>query len=181
MTTSREIQLVERPDGMPTEAHFKLVETDLPDPHAGEILVQNQYMSVDPAMRPRLSNGQQPLNEAMTGGAIGGRRRLRTPRFQEGDIVQHGLGFRERFVSDGQGVRKLEPGDLPLTVYMHALGGTGFTAWGGSADHGRAAGRRERVCFGGRRCGRIGRRHRSPRSKAATSLAARVPKRNVDG
>src|SRR5213075_2299602 len=46
--------------------------------------------------------------------------------------VNNRLGFREWFVSDGKGLTGLkpEPG-LPLTVHMHALGGTGFTAYGG--------------------------------------------------
>ena len=130
-TQSREIHLVDRPDGMPTEAHFSLVESTIADPADGEILIQNQYMSVDPAMRPRLSNGQQPLNEVMSGGAIGVVAASQNSAFKEGDIVQHGLGFREYALSDGRGVRTLDPGELPVTVYMHALGGTGFTAWGG--------------------------------------------------
>jgi hypothetical protein len=88
-------------------------------------------MSVDPAMRPRLSVGQE-LNEAMGGGALGRVEKSRNPAFAEGDIVNNRFGFREYFVSDGKGLSKLaaDPA-LPLTVYMHALGGTGFTAYGG--------------------------------------------------
>jgi NADPH-dependent curcumin reductase CurA len=42
------------------------------------------------------------------------------------------MGFREYFVSDGKGLTRLTPAEgLPLTVHMHALGGTGFTAYGG--------------------------------------------------
>jgi hypothetical protein len=45
--------------------------------------------------------------------------------------------MRERFVSDGRGVTVLEPDPaLPLTVYMHALGGTGMTAYGGILEVG---------------------------------------------
>lgn len=128
---SREIHLIERPPGMPEPAHFALVETAVADPGDGQLLIRNHYMSVDPAMRPRLSNGQQPLNEAMGGGAIGEVAASRHPRFKEGDLVQHQLGFREYALSDGAGVRVLDPGGLPPTVFMHALGGTGFTAWGG--------------------------------------------------
>ncbi len=128
---SREIHLTSRPDGMPAAENFALVETTVDDPSDGELLIRNHYMSVDPAMRPRLSNGQQPLNEAMGGGAIGEVVASRNSKFAEGDLVQHQLGFREVARSDGQGVSVLHPGDLPPTVYMHALGGTGFTAWGG--------------------------------------------------
>ena len=128
---SREIHLTAYPDGMPKPSDFASREVTVADPSEGEIVIHNQYMSVDPAMRPRLSPGQQPLNAVMSGGAIGAVAASRNPNFKEGDLVQHGLGFRQYATSDGAGVRVLDPGDLPVTVYMHALGGTGFTAWGG--------------------------------------------------
>ena len=131
MPKSREIHLVARPSGMPTEANFALVERDVPDAADGQVLVQNLYMSVDPAMRPRLTSGQE-LNEAMGGGALGRVVQSKTDAFKTGDLVSNRMGFREYFVSDGKGLTKLSPDpDLPLTVHMHALGGTGFTAYGG--------------------------------------------------
>jgi len=131
MPKSREIHLVGRPSGMPTDANFALVERDIADAADGQVLVQNLYMSVDPAMRPRLTAGQE-LNEAMGGGALGRVVQSKTDAFQVGDLVSNRLGFREYFVSDGKGLTKLSPDpDLPLTVHMHALGGTGFTAYGG--------------------------------------------------
>jgi len=52
-------------------------------------------------------------------------------------LVRHGSGFRDRFVSDGTGLTALRPDpDLPLTVYLHALGGTGLTAYGGLLETG---------------------------------------------
>ena len=55
---SSEIHLVSRPEGLPTPENFALVDTDVGDPADGEVLVRNIYMSVDPAMRPPLTNGQ---------------------------------------------------------------------------------------------------------------------------
>jgi NADPH-dependent curcumin reductase CurA len=128
---SREIHLVARPEGMPTPDQFALVTTTVADPGEGEVLVQNLYMSVDPAMRPRLSVGQA-LNEAMGGGALGRVVKSRNPAFAEGELVNNRFGFREYFVGDGKGLNRLSPDPaLPLTVYMHAMGGTGFTAYGG--------------------------------------------------
>lgn len=131
MPKSREIHLVDRPKGMPTPEHFALVETDVPDAADGQVLVQNLYMSVDPAMRPRLTAGQN-LNEPMMGGALGRVVQSKADGFAVGDLVQSRNGFREYFVADAKGLTKLNPDpDLPLTVYMHALGMTGFTAYGG--------------------------------------------------
>ncbi len=131
MPASREIHLVERPDGMPAPSHFRLVETQVPDAADGQVLVENLYMSVDPAMRPRLTAGQA-LDEPMTGGALGRVAQSKHSDFAAGDLVSSRMGFREYFVSDGKGLTRLTPAEgLPLTVHMHALGGTGFTAYGG--------------------------------------------------
>jgi NADPH-dependent curcumin reductase CurA len=131
MPKSREIHLVQRPTGAPTPDDFALVERDVADAADGEVLVQNLLMSVDPAMRPRLTAGQA-LNETMMGGALGRVVQSKHSDYAVGDLVSNRLGFREYFTSDGKGLTKLAPDpDLPLTVHMHALGGTGFTAYGG--------------------------------------------------
>jgi len=127
---SKEVHLLERPQGLPTLAQFKIVETDVPDPAAGELLVENIYMSVDPAMRPRLA-GQTPLNEAMSGGAIGRVLKSRHASYEEGDVVQSMQGFRQYFVSEGKGLSKLDAGGMPLAAHMSVLGLTGLTAYGG--------------------------------------------------
>jgi NADPH-dependent curcumin reductase CurA len=136
-TTSREVHLVRRPEGAPVAEDFALVETQVADPGEGEVLVRNLLMSVDPAMRPRMSVGQA-LGEAMLGGAIGRVEKSRHPALKEGELVSSRFGFREAFVSDGQGLApvRAEPG-LPLAAHMSALGGPGFTAYGGLLHIGR--------------------------------------------
>jgi NADPH-dependent curcumin reductase CurA len=127
---SREVHLIERPQGLPVPAQFRIVETDVADPAEGQLLVQNIYMSVDPAMRPRLA-GPTPLNEAMMGGTIGRVLKSRNVSFKEGDHVESMNGFREYFVSDGKGLSKLDADGMPLVAYMSVLGLTGLTAYGG--------------------------------------------------
>ena len=105
---SREIHLVKRPEGMPQPNEFAVVERDVPDAGEGQILVQNLYMSVDPAMRPRLTNGQA-LDEPMGGGAIGRVVQSKNPGFKEGDLVKHskfGDGIVTRI--DASGVTKVD-------------------------------------------------------------------------
>jgi NADPH-dependent curcumin reductase CurA len=127
---SREVHLIERPQGLPVPAQFRIVETDVADPAEGQLLVQNIYMSVDPAMRPRLA-GPTALNEAMMGGTIGRVLKSRNAAFQEGEHVESMNGFREYFVSDGKGLSKLDADGMPLVAYMSVLGLTGLTAYGG--------------------------------------------------
>ncbi len=128
--TSREIHLVARPDGLPAAADFKLVEQQLA-PAKDDIVVRNLYMSVDPAMRPALSNGQMKLDAVMTGGAVGVVTQSANTDYAEGSYVIHRSGFREYHISDGSDLRLIEPRGEPLTTHLHVLGGTGLTAYGG--------------------------------------------------
>ena len=127
---SKEVHLLERPQGIPALGQFGIVETDVSDPDAGELLVENIYMSVDPAMRPRLA-AQTPLNQAMLGGAIGRVCKSRHPGYAEGDLVESMHGFRQYYVSAGEDLSKLDPDGMPLAAYMSVLGLTGLTAYGG--------------------------------------------------
>jgi len=136
MTASRQIHLVRRPTGVPVQSDFAVVEVDTPDAGDGQVQVQNVLMSVDPYMRPRLT-ADQPLAVPMIGGGIGRVMQSRNPRFKEGDLVRHGAGMQELFTNDGKGMQVLTPDpELSLTVYMHALGGTGITAYGGLLETG---------------------------------------------
>ena len=135
---SREVHLIARPDGMPNEEQFDVVEQPVPDPSEGEVVVKNLYMSVDPAMRPPMTNGQTPLNKAMMGAAVGRIVQSRSASLKEGDIVQSRFGFREYFTAPGEQVAKMKTdAALPLTVYMHVLGGSGFVAYGGLIEIGK--------------------------------------------
>jgi NADPH-dependent curcumin reductase CurA len=94
-------------------------------------------MSVDPAMRPRLTNGYE-LGRVMAGGALGRVVQSRNADYAEGDLVQNQQGFREYAVSDGRGLRKLTPQPgVPVTAYLSVLGGPGFTAYGGMLEIGK--------------------------------------------
>jgi NADPH-dependent curcumin reductase CurA len=127
---NKEVHLLERPQGLPLPAQFAIVESEVAEPAAGELLVENVFMSVDPAMRPRLA-AQTPLNEAMAGGAIGRVLMSRQAAYREGDYVESMQGFRQYFLSQGKGLSKLEPDGMPLIAYMSVLGLTGMTAYGG--------------------------------------------------
>ena len=81
-------------------------------------------------MRPRLA-GQQALNVAMMGGAIGRVLKSRHSSFKEGDVVESMNGFRQRFVSGEKGLTKLDADGMPVLAYMSVLGLTGLTAYGG--------------------------------------------------
>ena len=131
MVVSKEIHLVKRPEGMPVNSDFAMVEATLNAPADGEVLVRNIYMSVDPAMRPAMTNGQTKLDRAMEGSAIGQVAASNHPNFPEGSYVLHRSGFREYHLSDGKDLSVIVPEGESLTTHLHVLGMTGLTAYGG--------------------------------------------------
>jgi NADPH-dependent curcumin reductase CurA len=131
-TISREVRFVAVPQGLPGLECFAIEQAEVPDPGPGQVLVRNLLMSVDPAMRPRLSNGQSKLGAVLGGGALG---RIVASNHASLRVGQHVLsqrGFREYFVSDGSELELLPDDDaLPKSAFMSALGLTGLTAYGG--------------------------------------------------
>lgn len=139
MTFAREIHLRRRPDGMPVAADFELKEVELPTLQAGEILVRNEWMSVDPYMRGRMTDRKSyvppfKLGHALDGGAVGEVVESRNDRFKPGDSVTHMRGWRDFAVSDGRDAEVLPADDLPSRHYLNLLGIPGLTAYFGLFD-----------------------------------------------
>jgi NADPH-dependent curcumin reductase CurA len=133
---SREIRLVSRPKGEPGTECFDLIEKELPDPQAGQVLVRNQFISVDPYMRGRMNDVKSyvppfQLNEAMTGGAVGTVIKSAEPTLPEGTAVLSMYGWREAYVSPANGLQVVDGTKAPLSAYLGVLGVTGMTAWVG--------------------------------------------------
>ena len=105
-TISREIRLKNRPVGLPRESDFELATVPIPAPGAGEVMVRNLYMSVDPYMRGRMLDQPsyvQPfqVGQPLDGGCVGQVVQSQDEKFQAGDYVLGRKGWREHYVSDG--------------------------------------------------------------------------------
>ena len=134
--TSREIHLKRRPVGMPTEDDFEMVEVELAPPGAGQVLVRNHYMSVDPYMRGRMVDRKSytppfQLGEVLQGGAVGEVVESNLEKFPVGSFVQSNNAWREAFVSGGPGLVPVDPSLAPLSSYLGVLGMPGMTAYVG--------------------------------------------------
>jgi NADPH-dependent curcumin reductase CurA len=141
-TVSREIRLKQRPVGLPSAGDFELVAVPIPTPGAGEVLVRNVYMSVDPYMRGRMM--QQPsyvqpfaLGEPLEGGCVGQVVQSHGGGFRVGEYVLGRKGWREYYVSDGSDLTTIDPALAPLPAYLGVLGMPGLTAYVGLLDIGR--------------------------------------------
>ena len=135
----RRIVLANRPAGLPEESDFKIEELPLPRPGDGEVLVRNIYLSLDPYMRGRLRDTKSyappvQIGEVMVGGTVGEVVASNNARFAPGDLVQAMLGWQECALTDGQGMRKLDPALAPISTALGVLGMPGMTAYFGYLD-----------------------------------------------
>jgi NADPH-dependent curcumin reductase CurA len=139
---NRQVRLKSRPSGIPQAENFELAEAPVPEPAPGEILVRNEFLSVDPAMRGWVSavaNYSEPvgLGEVMRSFASGKVVASRHPGYAEGDAVMGMLGWQDYAVSDGSAIwRKVLETDLPLSLSLGVLGLNGLTAYFGLLDLG---------------------------------------------
>jgi NADPH-dependent curcumin reductase CurA len=119
MTTStREIQLAARPVGWPGHDDFRVVETTLPDPRPGEVVVRNTFLSVDPYMRGRMNDTRSylppfRLDAPMDGGAVGEVIASGSDDVPVGATVLHQAGWREHALLAADRVRVVDASRVP--------------------------------------------------------------------
>jgi NADPH-dependent curcumin reductase CurA len=143
-TTNKVWHLAARPTGFPTPEDFRLVTEELPAPGPGQVLVRNEVMSVDPAMRGRMNDVPSyvapfKLDEALDGGAVGTVVASGSPDTDAdlpavGDSVLHGLGWREYALLDARHTRVVDTTIAPASAYLGVLGMPGLTAYAGLLD-----------------------------------------------
>jgi NADPH-dependent curcumin reductase CurA len=136
MPTNTQILLDHRPADKVSPANFRIVETPVPTPGAGQVLVRHAFLSLDPYMRGRLSDAKsyakpQEVGAVMGGGTVGIVEASKNPRFKAGDAVVGMGGWQRYSVSDGRGLETVDATTIPIQAYLGVLGMPGFTAWYG--------------------------------------------------
>jgi NADPH-dependent curcumin reductase CurA len=140
--TNQQFRLANRPTGLPSRDTWQLTEEPVADPGDGEVVVEVLYVSLDPAMRAWLNEGESyvppvGIGEVMRAIGVGRVIASRDPRFGEGDHVTGAFGMQRYAVMPGQGLQKIDPELAPLTSYLNALGMPGMTAYFGLLEIGR--------------------------------------------
>ncbi|WP_426536357.1 NADP-dependent oxidoreductase [Bradyrhizobium sp. McL0615] len=139
---NRQVILKSRPTDIPQADHFEIIESDVPDLRDGQMLVQNIYLSVEPAMRgwvSNVANYSEPvrIGEVMRSFAAGEVLQSAHPDFRPGDKVMGMFGWQE-FAAVGPAAvtRKIREDDLPLSLSLGVTGINGITAYFGLLDVG---------------------------------------------
>ena len=132
--TNRQFLLAKRPVGAATRDTFTFQQVPVVQPKDGQILVKNEYLSLDPAMRGWMNEGKSyippvALGDVMRALGVGKVVASAHPGFAVGDYVNGALGVQDYFVGEPRGFYKVDPKLVPLPVYLPALGMTGMTAY----------------------------------------------------
>ena len=132
--TNRQFLLAKRPVGAATRDTFTFQQVPVVQPKDGQILVKNEYLSLDPAMRGWMNEGKSyippvALGDVMRALGVGKVVASAHPGFAVGDYVNGALGVQDYFVGEPRGFYKVDPKLVPLPVYLSALGMTGMTAY----------------------------------------------------
>ncbi len=141
-TINRRVVLGSRPVGAPTAANFRVEDIAVPTPATGQILLRTLFLSLDPYMRGRMSDGPSyaapvPLGDVMVGGTVSRVEVSLHPGFKPGDLVLCYCGWQQYALSDGKGLTKLDPLMTRPSLALGVLGMPGFTAYMGLLDIGQ--------------------------------------------
>jgi NADPH-dependent curcumin reductase CurA len=138
---NRQWLLACRPEGALKDSDFSFVETEVPAPGEGEVLVRTLMLSCDPTQRAWIAGDTYlpavKIGEVVRSFGAGRVEASNSPSFKVGDIVL-GLAGRQDYAAmkaSGQ-LNKLPPGTA-LELAMGVLGMIGVTAYFGLLDVGR--------------------------------------------
>jgi NADPH-dependent curcumin reductase CurA len=139
---NKQVLLASRPQGRVIEDNFRIVESPMPQPGDGEVLVRNEWLSLDPYMRGRMNDAKSyaapvQLGEVMVGQTVGEAIESRDPRFKPGHKVLTALGWQLYGVARASELTPIDVARAPASYYLGILGMPGMTAWFGLSEIGR--------------------------------------------
>src|SRR3954447_15696321 len=140
--TARRVVLASRPVGEPKASDFRLEDSPVPEPGPGQVLLKTKWLSLDPYMRGRMSDAPSyakpvGIGEVIEAGTVSEVVASNNPKFQKGDIVLSRAGWETHLVSDGSGLRKLDPKLAPISTALGVLGMPGMTGYSGLLEIGQ--------------------------------------------
>ena len=141
-TINRRIVLNARPRGAPTAEDFRIENDPVPKPEDGQVLLRTLYLSLDPYMRGRMSDGPSyaapmAIGDVMVGGTVSRVEVSKHADFKVGELVLGYTGWQDYALSDGKGLTSISYEERHPSRALGVLGMPGFTAYMGLLDIGR--------------------------------------------
>ena len=143
MATNKAWTLAAYLNGLPTLDNFKLVESPVPVPGDGEVLVRNLWLSLDPYMLGRMTQQKSytkgvEVGDVMTGETVGEVVESKHPGFAPGEKVVGITGWQLYAAVQSGVLSKIDASArFPLSYYLGCLGMPGRTAYFGLNEVGK--------------------------------------------
>ena len=134
--TARIIVLAARPNGKPQPSDFQMINTTLPEPATGEVLLQSLWLSLDPYMRGHMDAGEsytpavelgQPMRCEMVARVL----LSQDPGYAPGDVVLAYDFWRDHAICRASDLDKIDPSVAPVQTALGVMGMPGLTAYAG--------------------------------------------------
>ncbi len=130
--------LNKRPMGMPEDECWALNSEVITDLNNGEILIQTEYLSIDPYMRGKMNDGLSytpplKIGEVMVGESVGRVIESRSNNYGIGDLVTIHQGWQTfiRAKDSDPSLQRVPKSTLQSSVFLGAIGMPGRTAYYG--------------------------------------------------
>lgn len=137
---NKQLLFVKRPEGEADASTWSLETNPIPEIKEGEVLIQQHFVSLDPAMRGWMNEGKSyiepmEIGSVMRAGSVGQVIKAKNhPEFEVGDFVVGYAGVQQYIATDGKGYYKVDPKLAPLPTYIGTLGMPGMTAYFGITE-----------------------------------------------
>ena len=140
--TNRRVTLAARPEGVPKDSDFQIVEEPVPVPGDEELLLRTIYLSLDPYMRGRISAARSyaasvEIGQTMVGATVSSVVASNHPKFEPGQLVLGYSGWQDYEISNGKGLTLLDPNTGSISTALGVMGMPGLTAYVGLLDIGQ--------------------------------------------
>lgn len=140
---NKQIIFKKRPEGLPEADTWELQSNEIPELKDGEVLIEQQYISLDPAMRGWMNEGKSyiepvQIDDVMRAGSVGKVIKSNNhPKYKEGDYLTGWGGVQQFTITDGNNWYQVDPNLAPLPMYIGTLGMPGMTAYFGILEVGK--------------------------------------------
>jgi NADPH-dependent curcumin reductase len=134
-----QIILRNRPNQTVTQDNFQCIDADIEPLKNGQVLVLNQWLSLDPYVRGRMSERKSyapaiALGEVVMGEGIGVVIDSQSDQFKVGDKVIGMLGWQTHAVMSPSAIKLISQTPFSETWLLGAAGMPGITAWIGMME-----------------------------------------------
>ena len=136
--TNYKYLLKSRPHGMPTNDCWEYVSESIDTLGSNELIIRNEFLSIDPYMRGRMNEGKSyappvQIGEIMTGETVGVVVESNSKKFNVGDKLCVHMGWQSYTKCKDSEISliRIPETNLPLSLFLGTLGMPGRTAYYG--------------------------------------------------